>query len=199
MNRPPLDERRSQGTPPTYELFAAWVARTPGAVAVVHGASSLTYAELATRASRLAALLVAEGARPGDRIALALERSFEHDRRRPGDPRSGLRVHAARDDLPARATRVHAPRRDAAPPHHADEPARSAPCSPRGVQSCARQRQRRTDRQVPCAAGAREGRPRRRRVRHVHVGLDRDAQRGRGGPPRDRAPGDRPRLRATRC
>jgi len=77
MNRPPSDERRSQGTPPTYELFAAWVTRTPGAVAVVHGASSLTYAELAARASRLAALLVAEGARPGDRVALALERSFD--------------------------------------------------------------------------------------------------------------------------
>jgi amino acid adenylation domain-containing protein len=58
-------------------LFAAWVARTPGAVAVVCGAESLTYAEVEARANRLAHHLRSRGAGCGERVALAVERSLD--------------------------------------------------------------------------------------------------------------------------
>ncbi|MFI1018818.1 amino acid adenylation domain-containing protein, partial [Streptomyces sp. NPDC020965] len=54
------------------ELFAARVAEHPGAVAVVSGDTEVTYAELATRAHRLARLLLAHGAGPERIVALAL-------------------------------------------------------------------------------------------------------------------------------
>ena len=59
------------------DIFAAWAARTPNAIAVTHGATSLTYGEVEARAGRLATYLVSLGARPGDRIALALDRSLD--------------------------------------------------------------------------------------------------------------------------
>ncbi|MFF1448588.1 amino acid adenylation domain-containing protein [Streptomyces sp. NPDC058274] len=59
------------------ELFAAQVARTPDAVAVVHGTQELTYRELDERANRLAHRLIAEGVAPGSRVALFQERSLD--------------------------------------------------------------------------------------------------------------------------
>ncbi|MEU9482016.1 amino acid adenylation domain-containing protein, partial [Streptomyces sp. NPDC048191] len=58
-------------------LFEARVARTPEAVAVVSGATSLTYAELNARANRLAHLLIDEGVGPEQFVALALPRSAD--------------------------------------------------------------------------------------------------------------------------
>ncbi|MGW5669985.1 non-ribosomal peptide synthetase [Micromonospora sp. NPDC003776] len=52
-------------------------AATPDAVALVCDGVPLTYAELNTAANRLARLLVARGAGPERRVALALPRSFE--------------------------------------------------------------------------------------------------------------------------
>ncbi|HEX8274758.1 MAG TPA: amino acid adenylation domain-containing protein [Longimicrobiaceae bacterium] len=60
-----------------HELFAAQAARTPDAVAVVHGAETLTYAELDRRADRVAALLLARGAGPESRVAVCMERAPE--------------------------------------------------------------------------------------------------------------------------
>nr|AWX24482.1 non-ribosomal peptide synthetase [Streptomyces conglobatus] len=57
--------------------FEAQAARTPGATAVTYQDTALTYAELNARANRLARLLVARGAGPGDVVALALPRSAE--------------------------------------------------------------------------------------------------------------------------
>ncbi|KUN76450.1 non-ribosomal peptide synthetase [Streptomyces griseoruber] len=57
------------------ELFAAQAARTPSAPAVVFEGTTLTYAELDDRASRLAHALVARGAGPGRIVAVALPRS----------------------------------------------------------------------------------------------------------------------------
>ncbi|WP_251094766.1 non-ribosomal peptide synthetase [Streptomyces sp. Caat 7-52] len=57
------------------ELFAAQAARTPDAVAVVHGDQELTYRELDERANRLAHRLIAEGVGAGSRVALFQERS----------------------------------------------------------------------------------------------------------------------------
>ncbi|WVV46924.1 amino acid adenylation domain-containing protein [Pseudomonas sp. NA13] len=58
-------------------LFEAQVTQRPQAVAAVHNAQSLTYAELNHRANGLARHLVDLGVQPGDRVAIALERSIE--------------------------------------------------------------------------------------------------------------------------
>src|SRR5262249_17216467 len=58
-------------------LFAAQVARTPEATALVAGEERLTYAELARRAERLAGRLAARGVGPEVAVALFLPRSAE--------------------------------------------------------------------------------------------------------------------------
>ena len=58
-------------------LFAAQVASTPGAVALVCGDRSWTYRELDEASNRLAHLLSGQGAGPGQCVALLLSRSAE--------------------------------------------------------------------------------------------------------------------------
>ncbi len=58
-------------------LWAAQVARTPHAVAVTFQGRSLTYLRLDEAANRLAHLLAAQGAGPGQCVALLLSRSAE--------------------------------------------------------------------------------------------------------------------------
>ncbi|PYQ65418.1 MAG: hypothetical protein DMF53_05585 [Acidobacteria bacterium] len=63
-----------------HRRFEAQVDRTPGAVALSlpgEDGERLTYAELDARANRIARHLQARGVRPGDRVALRLERSAE--------------------------------------------------------------------------------------------------------------------------
>ncbi|BBZ44467.1 hypothetical protein MPRM_17480 [Mycobacterium parmense] len=62
---------------PIPALFAAQVARTPGAAAVTFEGRSLTYAELDGAANRLANLLAGRGVGPGQRVALLFSRSIE--------------------------------------------------------------------------------------------------------------------------
>ncbi|WP_244131951.1 non-ribosomal peptide synthase/polyketide synthase [Burkholderia plantarii] len=57
-----------------HRLFEAQARRTPGAVAVIDGEATCTYAELDARADRLAQRLVAAGVRPGARVVTVLER-----------------------------------------------------------------------------------------------------------------------------
>ncbi|WP_020387123.1 non-ribosomal peptide synthase/polyketide synthase [Kribbella catacumbae] len=59
------------------ELFAAQVARTPNALALLTDDLELTYAELDDRVNRLARLLVNRGVLPGSMVAVALPRSVE--------------------------------------------------------------------------------------------------------------------------
>ncbi|WP_189267314.1 non-ribosomal peptide synthase/polyketide synthase [Streptomyces fuscichromogenes] len=59
------------------ELFREHVRATPDLVALVCGDVSLTYAELDARANRLAHALIARGAGPEQRVAVALPRSAE--------------------------------------------------------------------------------------------------------------------------
>ncbi|MFE9429268.1 amino acid adenylation domain-containing protein, partial [Kitasatospora sp. NPDC006697] len=59
------------------ELFAAQVARTPEAVAVVCDGAEVTYGELDARANRLARLLAESGVGPESLVAVVLERSVE--------------------------------------------------------------------------------------------------------------------------
>ncbi|WP_435592012.1 MupA/Atu3671 family FMN-dependent luciferase-like monooxygenase [Nocardia sp. bgisy118] len=57
--------------------FAAQADRTPNAIALVCDGEELSYQELATRARRLAGLLIERGVGPDVRIGLCLERSIE--------------------------------------------------------------------------------------------------------------------------
>lgn len=56
-------------------LFAAQAQKTPNAVAVIDDAHEWTYAELETRANRVAHWLVGEGVRPGDVVAVVANRN----------------------------------------------------------------------------------------------------------------------------
>jgi glycopeptidolipid biosynthesis protein len=59
------------------ELFAAQVARTPHALALVCEGRSLTYGELDEAANRLAHVLAGRGVGPGERVALLLPRAVD--------------------------------------------------------------------------------------------------------------------------
>jgi amino acid adenylation domain-containing protein/non-ribosomal peptide synthase protein (TIGR01720 family) len=59
------------------ELFQTQVARTPDAVAVIFEGGGLSYAELDTRANRLAHRLIRLGVGPEDRVGVLMERSVE--------------------------------------------------------------------------------------------------------------------------
>jgi amino acid adenylation domain-containing protein len=59
------------------ELFAAQVARTPDAVALIAGEERLTYAELAARVDRLAGVLSGHGVGPERRVVVRLPRSVD--------------------------------------------------------------------------------------------------------------------------
>ncbi|WP_166802879.1 non-ribosomal peptide synthetase [Streptomyces sp. ICN441] len=59
------------------ELFEAQAARTPDAVALAHDGGTVGYAELNTRANRLAHHLIASGVGPESPVALLMERSVD--------------------------------------------------------------------------------------------------------------------------
>ncbi|MFP2900827.1 amino acid adenylation domain-containing protein, partial [Corallococcus sp. 4LFB] len=63
--------------PLVHDAFEAQARRTPGAVAALFEGEALTYAELDRRSNQLAWHLREHGVRPGDRLALCLERSLE--------------------------------------------------------------------------------------------------------------------------
>ncbi|MEU3283235.1 condensation domain-containing protein, partial [Streptomyces antibioticus] len=60
---------------PLGELFARQASTTPDAPAVTCGTTTLTYAELDARANQLAHMLIDRGVRPGDAVAVLLQRS----------------------------------------------------------------------------------------------------------------------------
>jgi nonribosomal peptide synthetase DhbF len=62
---------------PLPELFEAQAARTPGSVAVVDGAVSLTYADLNERANQLARLLIGRGIGSEQIVAVTVPRSAD--------------------------------------------------------------------------------------------------------------------------
>jgi amino acid adenylation domain-containing protein len=60
-----------------HELFQQQVEKTPGAVAVVHEGSALTYGELNRLANRLAHYLRGLGVKPDERVGICVERGLE--------------------------------------------------------------------------------------------------------------------------
>ncbi|MFE6701620.1 amino acid adenylation domain-containing protein [Streptomyces sp. NPDC057718] len=73
---PPRAPGRAETPPePVHERFARWAARTPDAVALVDGDTTIGYAELDARADRLARRLRAHGVGPGTLVGLSMERS----------------------------------------------------------------------------------------------------------------------------
>jgi amino acid adenylation domain-containing protein len=60
-----------------HELFEAQVERTPGRTAVIAGATTLTYHELNTRATRLAHALRSRGVGRGQRVGVCVERGAD--------------------------------------------------------------------------------------------------------------------------
>lgn len=62
---------------PVHVLIGEQARRTPDAVALVFGETSLSYAQLEARANRLAHHLIAQGLRPDTPVGIATERSLE--------------------------------------------------------------------------------------------------------------------------
>uniref|UniRef100_A0AAU3I253 Amino acid adenylation domain-containing protein n=1 Tax=Streptomyces sp. NBC_01393 TaxID=2903851 RepID=A0AAU3I253_9ACTN len=60
-----------------HELFEEWAARTPDAMALISGSTSVTYAELDAMADRLARELAGRGVAPGAVVGIHLERGVE--------------------------------------------------------------------------------------------------------------------------
>ncbi|MFM8277470.1 MAG: condensation domain-containing protein, partial [Cyanobium sp.] len=60
-----------------HQLYERQVVGNPNAIALVFEGQSLTYGELNARANRMAHHLIGLGVRPDDRVAIAVERSFE--------------------------------------------------------------------------------------------------------------------------
>ncbi|MFD5259232.1 amino acid adenylation domain-containing protein, partial [Streptomyces bobili] len=71
------DTTREVGPIVLPDMLEAQVAKTPDAVAVVHGGQELTYREVNERANRLARYLIQRGAGPERLVALALPRSTQ--------------------------------------------------------------------------------------------------------------------------
>ncbi|MGK5631899.1 non-ribosomal peptide synthetase, partial [Streptomyces sp. URMC 123] len=95
------------------ELFERQAARTPEATALVCGPETLTYADLDTRANRLAHLLRERGARPETLVALALPRSADMVVALLAVLKSGAAYLPLDPDYPAE--RIAAIQRDARP------------------------------------------------------------------------------------
>ncbi|MFE1599076.1 amino acid adenylation domain-containing protein [Methylobacterium sp. ID0610] len=69
--------RPAPAEPAIHRRIAEQARRRPDAVAVTCGTERITYAELASRAARLARRLVREGVRPGDLVGICAERSID--------------------------------------------------------------------------------------------------------------------------
>ncbi|WP_085918222.1 amino acid adenylation domain-containing protein [Halomonas sp. CSM-2] len=63
--------------PPIYQLLERQAASTPEAAALIFDDQHLSYAELNTRANRLAHYLIGLGVKPETRVGIAMERSIE--------------------------------------------------------------------------------------------------------------------------
>ena len=166
------------------ELFAAQAARTPDAIALVFEDQTLTYRELDARANQLAHHLRSLGAGPETIVGVCVERSFDMVVALLGILKAGAAYLPLDPDYPAERlaymlkeakprlllTQDNAARRAARPPAR------------RSASTADRARHRPPARPSP----RHQRRPRITCLRHLHVGIDRTAERdlraaGRGG------------------
>ena len=115
-----------------HELFEEQVARTPGAVAVMYGDQSLTYAELNTKSNQLARYLRERGTGPDQLVGICVERSLEMVVGLLGILKAGgayvpldpsypaERLHYMLDDAAPRVLLTQARLKDSLPPNDAE-------------------------------------------------------------------------------
>ena len=165
------------------ELFAAQVARSPGATAVVFGDASLTYGELDARANQLAHHLRGLGVGPEVVVGLCVERSLEMVVGLLGILKAGGAYLPLDPAYPRE--RLAFMLADARAPVLLTQSALRAqlPASGAGI-VCLDGDWRRHRPRTRRRPGHRP-RPRQHRLRHLHLGLHRNAER-RGGYPRRR-------------
>ena len=192
----PRPDRRRRRRATLHAAFAAQAARHADAVAVCRRPEQLTYAELAARAARIAAALRERGEGPGSIVGLVLDRGVDLPAAILGVLRPAPRT--------CRSTRRTRP---TAPPTSSPS-AGCGPCwPPRPPRRRPRRRRRRSadpglDWQDPAWSGAAPAPvaadvPGRARLRHLHLGLHRQAQGRAGRAPARAAAARRPRRAAS--
>ncbi|PXW80826.1 non-ribosomal peptide synthase protein (TIGR01720 family)/amino acid adenylation domain-containing protein, partial [Nitrosomonas sp. Nm84] len=72
-----VNERRYADTEPVHRLIERQVVERPDATALIFGDTTLSYAQLNSRANRLAHRLMALGVKPESRVGIAVERSID--------------------------------------------------------------------------------------------------------------------------
>ncbi|PXW79656.1 amino acid adenylation domain-containing protein, partial [Nitrosomonas sp. Nm84] len=72
-----LNKRRYADTEPVHRLIERQVVERPDAAALIFGDTTLSYAQLNSRANRLAHRLMALGVKPESRVGIAVERSID--------------------------------------------------------------------------------------------------------------------------
>ncbi|MGW1741172.1 amino acid adenylation domain-containing protein [Nocardia sp. NPDC001965] len=117
--------------------FESIARRSPESIALVHGADSVTYGELDTRANRLARSLIRRGVRPDTVVGVAMVRSIEavvavyavlkaggaYLPLEPGHPAERLnRILTVAEPVLVLSTRSDGFATDAVPVHYLDEP-----------------------------------------------------------------------------
>ena len=176
------------------ELFSAQAARSPEAVAVVFGEQRLSYAALDARANQLAHHLRRLGVGPEVVVGLCVERSLEMLVGLAWHPQGRRRLSAARSFLSARPSRLHA---GGCPRAGAAHPGGTAPAHPRTSRHHRRARCRLARH---CAAAdncpGQQSASAEHRLRHLHLGIDRNPQgcRGRSRKSRQQNRDIRPRF-----
>ena len=159
-----------------HDLVAEQARRSPTAVAVEDGQTQLTYAELDARANRLANYLRDLGVGPEALVGICVAALCEMLVGLLGILKAGGGVRPDRPDLSRRPAGVHA-----RPTRRRRSSSRRSRCSAACPRTTARAWSASTatgrDRGMSDAPPEVETRPRAARVRHLHVGLDRERRR----------------------
>ena len=179
------------------ELFEAQASLHPEAVALVDGDALMTYGELNARANRLARHLHSLGVALDDPIGICLERSFDMIVAMVGVLKAGGAYVPLDPELSGGASRVHGAGHGDEDPAHPKRPS-AALAGVRRTRRCASIAMRRISarRTMPIRRACRNrGRA---CVHHLHIRIDRRAERSDGAASRRRPPRLSHRLHRAR-